>query len=155
VCLCVCVIVRDLWVFVCVMVCVFVWVIVHDLCVFVCDCDCAWFVSGCVCVIVCFVSDYVWFVCDLTTSTVSGSRPEFVCSATKNGGKTGIRYMPKNDFLCWVLFSWRKLALITSPVGHLEVIPGGCSEVPHKEVFTLFLLLFFCIFILSSPFPSY
>ena len=94
-------------------------------------------------------------VCDLATSTVNRSRSELACSATKNGGTVGTRCMQKNEFLCRVLFSLRKLALITSPVGHLEVIPGGCSEVPHKETFTLFLLLFFCIFILSSLFPSY
>jgi hypothetical protein len=102
---------------------------------------------ACVCLCVC--------VCDLAISTVRRSRPKLACSANKNRRTSGTRCMHKNEFLCRFLFSLRKLALITSPAGHLEVIPRGCSEVPHKEVFTLFLRLLFCLFILSSFFPSY
>ena len=93
----------------------------------------------------------VW-VCDLATSTVSRCRRELACSATKNGGKIRTRCMPKNEFLCRVLFSLRKLALKTSPVGNLEVILGGCSEVPHKEVLpsSCFYFSVFLFFPLSS-----
>lgn len=86
-------------------------------------------------------------MCDLATSTVSHSRAELACSATKNRETNGTRFMHKNEFLCRVLFSLRKLALITSPVGHLEVIPGGCYDVPHKEVFVHSSCFYFSVFL--------
>jgi len=97
----------------------------------------------------------VLIVCDLAASTVSRSSPKLACSVTINRGTCGTRCMRKNEFLCRVLYSVRKLALITSPVEHLEVIPGGSSEVPHKEDFCTLPAFIFRILILSSFFLTF